>query len=423
MFGFFSRISKRIAQASSGVQSPAARHASRPRFLLPVIVPRSIVDEANEEPFEVVFAVEKFIHSMVSEGLYRKWEINPKAMQVSHADLYSAEVKNGGHSQFIHNAGEEFDAMVANARAALTAIGAKGQLAALEKMSTWVADHPDEAEEQTGFEGGRDDFLDTLDHAFYDADEASPMIELLARWIVSWPDLRVVEDETFDEAILQLAMANPRREPRLLHQSIAELVGQMISARNVGVSLACANATPPEVRLLLGMARMLDVDGEKQLVFQLRTNSNEPRLCVATGSHAAFYECIPPEAPAIIRPGENLFTAGAPRVGRRLGYADGQMVAKVIELAEEYHAPVAVDLLLRKIGVDPTKAIVSANSVVQRAEGPVVNWVVMAGGHAFLFQSYPDRGVLLRGDHEESLAEVHRNELQEYFDLTAAAGE
>ncbi|MDF2389032.1 hypothetical protein JMG10_46915, partial [Nostoc ellipsosporum NOK] len=225
----------------------------------------------------------------------------------------------------------------------------------------------------------------------------------------SWPDLRIVEDETFDEAILQLAMANPRREPRLLHQSIAELVGQMISERHVGVSLACANAVPPEVRLSLGMARMLDVDGEKQLVFQLQTNSNEPRLCVATDSHAAFYECIAPE--------------GAPRVGRRLGWADGQIIAKVIELAEEYHAPVAVDLLLRKVGVDPTKAIVSANSVVQRAEGLVVNWVVMAGGHAFLFQSYRDRGVLLRGDHEESLAEADRSELEEYFDLTAAAGE
>jgi len=47
----------------------------------------------------------------------------------------------------------------------------------------------------------------------------------------------------------------------------------------------------------------------------------------------------------------------------------------------------------------------------------------MAGGHAFLFESYPDRGVLLRGDNEESLAEAHRTELEEYFALTVAAGE
>ncbi|WP_210240179.1 hypothetical protein, partial [Mesorhizobium sp. M2E.F.Ca.ET.154.01.1.1] len=83
----------------------------------------------------------------------------------------------------------------------------------------------------------------------------------------------------------------------------------------------------------LGMARMLDVNGEKQLVFQLQTNANELRLCVATDSHAAFYEYIPPETPAIVRPGENVLAAGAPRVGRRLGHADGQVVARVIELA------------------------------------------------------------------------------------------
>jgi len=419
MFGFFSRKSKKISKKPIGGSSPASVHLSKPRLLVPVIVPRSTV----EEPFELVFAVEKFIHAMVSKGLYHHSEISPKAMQVSHADLYSAEVKNGGHSQFIHNAGQEFDTMVANARAGLTAAGAKGQLATLEDMSVWVAEHPEEAEGQTGFEGGRDDFLDTLDDAFYDADEAAPMIDLLARWVASWPDLQIVDDDNWDEAILQLAMANPRRESRLLHRSVAELVGQMIRQRDVGVGLACAEASPPEVKISLGVARMLDVEGEKQLAFQLRTNAEELRLCVATDTHAAIYEYIAPEDPPIVRPGENILAAGAPRVGRKLGQVDAQTVTKVIELAEEYHAPVAVDLLLRKTGIDPTKAVLSANSIVQREGGPIVNWVVMAGGHAFLFQSYPDRGVLLRGDNEESLAEAHRTELEEYFALTVAAGE
>lgn len=423
MFGFFSRKPKKSADKPIGAPSPAAAHLSKAGLLVPVIVPRSTVEEAVEQPFELVFAVEKFIHAMVSNGLYRHSEINAKAMQVSHADLYSAEVKNGGHSQFIHNAGQEFDAMVANARAGLTAAGAKGQLATLEKMSVWVAEHPEEAEGQTGFEGGRDDFLDTLDDAFYDADEAAPMNDLLARWVASWPDLQIVDDDDCDEAVLQLAMANPRRESRLLHRSVSELVGQMFRTRDVGVGLACANALPPEVKLSLGMARMLDVEGESQLAFQLRTNAEELRLCVSTDTHAAVYEYIAPEDRPIAQPGENKLGAGAPRVGRKLGQADAQTIAKIIELAEEYHAPVAVDLLLRKTGIDPTKAVVSANSVVQNEGGPVVNWVVMAGGHGFLFQSYPDRGVMLRGGREQSLVEAHRNELEEHFDLSAAAGE
>ncbi|MER8371947.1 DUF4375 domain-containing protein [Mesorhizobium sp. M1406] len=423
MFGFFSRKSKKISEKPVGASPPATGHLSKTGLLVPVIVPRSTVEDAVERPFELVFAVDKFIHAMVSQGLYHYPEISPKAMQVFHADLYSTEVKNGGHSQFVHNAGREFDTMVANARAGLTAAGANGQLATLEKMSVWVTEHPAEAEEQTGFEGGRDDFLDTLDDAFYDTDEAAPMLDLLARWVASWPDLQIVDDDDCDEAIRQLAMANPRRESRLLHRSVAELVGQMFRRRDVGVGLACADALPPEVKLSLGTARMLDVEGEKQLAFQLRTNAGEVRLCVVTDTHAAVYESIAPEDPPIARVGENPLAAGVPRVGRKLGQVDAQTIAKVIELAEEHHAPVAVDLLLRKAGIDPTKAIVSANSIVQREGGPVVSWVVMAGGHAFLFQASRDRCALLRGDNEESLVEAHRTELEEYFDLTAAAGE
>ena len=422
MFGFFSRKSKKISEKPVGASSPVTAHLSRTGLLVPVIVPRSAVEDAVEQPFELVFAVDKFIHIMVSKGLYRHSEISLKAMQVSHADLYSAEVKNGGHSQFIHNAGQEFDTMVANARAGLTAAGAKGQLTTLEKMSVWVAEHPDEAAEQTGFDGGRDDFLDTLDDAFYDADEVTPMLDLLARWVASWPDLQIVDDDDCDEAILQVAMANPQREPRLLHRSVAELVGQMFRQRDVGVGLACANAPKPEVKLSFGVARMLDVEGEKQLAFQLRTNAKEPRLCVVTDTHAAVYEYIAPEDPPVARPGENILAAGAPRVGRKLGQVNAQTIERVIELAEEHHAPVAVDLLLRKAGVDPTDAVVSANSIVQREGTPIVNWVVMAGSRAFLFQSSLDRSMLLRGDNEESLAEAHRAELEEYFDLTVAAG-
>ncbi|MER8897731.1 hypothetical protein [Mesorhizobium sp. M0676] len=71
---------------------------------------------------------------------------------------------------------------------------------------------PNEAAQQTGFEGGRDDFLDTLDHAFYVADEAAPMENLLARWIASWPDLQVVDSDDYDDVIHRLVMANPKRE-------------------------------------------------------------------------------------------------------------------------------------------------------------------------------------------------------------------
>ncbi|TPL49588.1 DUF4375 domain-containing protein [Mesorhizobium sp. B2-4-6] len=418
MFGFFSRKSNRASEQ----KSLASEHKGGSPLVPLIIVSRSKVEKASEKSFDLVFAVMQFAVTIVSKGLYRYPEINPKAMQVFHADWYSSEVKNGGHSQFIHNAGSEIDTTIANARAGLSACGAKGQLATLEKMSAWVAKHPDKAAAQTGFDGGRDDFLDTLDDAFYEAEEAAPIEDLLARWITSWPDLQIVDDDDYDNAIDKLVMANPQRERRLLHESVSKLVSQMLSQRHVGAGLACAQASPSEIKLALGMARILDVEGEKQMVFHLRTSAEELRLCAPTKTHVTVYEYIPPDDPPVIRPGENPLGANAPRVGKRLGRAEQSEIETVIQLSEQNHAPVAVDLLLRKAGFDPLGAIVSANSAVETAEGPVVNWVVLASDRTFLVLSSPNSSVLLSGENYEKLAEAAMFELGEHFHRSAAAG-
>ena len=169
------------------------------------------------------------------------------------------------------------------------------------------------------------------------------------------------------------------------------------------------------------MARVLTVDGHKQMVFQLRTSAKELRLCVATEAHVAVYEHIAPEDPPVIHPGENPLGANAPRVGIRLGRVEEPEITAVVNLAEEYHAPVAIDLLLRKAGFDPANAIVSANSVVSKEEGMVLNWVVIAAGNAFFVQSSPIGSALLRGKDDAKLAEAGMPELEEHFARSAAA--
>ena len=98
MFGFFQRKSRRAAEKTS----PTLENQPVNLLVPLVVVSRSKAEEAGEEPFDLVFAVMQFATTMVSKGLYRYPEINPKAMQVYHADWYSSEVKNGGHSQFIY---------------------------------------------------------------------------------------------------------------------------------------------------------------------------------------------------------------------------------------------------------------------------------------------------------------------------------
>ncbi|TGP57112.1 DUF4375 domain-containing protein [bacterium M00.F.Ca.ET.230.01.1.1] len=415
MFGFFRKSKKTPEKPQLGDATPL--QVTPP---LAVVVGRSTVEQASDSPLDLVIAVETFVHTMTSDGLYRFPEISQRAMQVSHASTYSAEVMNGGHSQFIYNAAEEIDDMIANARAGLIACGAKGHLVTLEKMSAWIAEHPNKAAEQTGFEGGRDDFLDTLDDAFSKADEVEPMENFLARWITSWPDLQIVDDDDYSDVIHRLVMANPQRERRLLHRSVSKLVSQMIDWRTVGIDLACAKISPPELRVGFGIARMLPVEGEMQMVFQLRTTAEQPRLCVATQTHADIY--MTPADPPDSGQSDNSMETSAPRIGIRLGRAEESEIKTVFELAAKYNAPVAVDLLLRKAGFDTTRAIVSANSVVQTANGPAVNWVVLASGEDFLLRSSANGSVLLRRKDDEKLDEATTPELDEHFDRYAAAG-
>jgi hypothetical protein len=51
MFGFFSRKSKKISKKPIEASSPASVRLSKAGLLVPVIVPRSTVEEAAEEPF------------------------------------------------------------------------------------------------------------------------------------------------------------------------------------------------------------------------------------------------------------------------------------------------------------------------------------------------------------------------------------
>ncbi|MDX8526833.1 DUF4375 domain-containing protein [Mesorhizobium sp. MSK_1335] len=230
-----------------------------------------------------------FVNTMLDQGLYEDHEIPASARQFFHTYLYGLEVTNGGHSQFIRNYRGGFDKITSDARLALAGMRATNHLAVLEQMVAWVSEHPKEAEEQTGFDGGRASFLDRLDDLFHEEEDSVPLLARAVGWIASWPELEIVDDGECQEAILDVVMANPRREPLLRHRSVFHLKAVMTSRLQVGIGLACAGLRQPEVKLGVGEGRMLDIDGEKQMAFPVVTNAGSVLLCVVTPTHAAAY--------------------------------------------------------------------------------------------------------------------------------------
>ena len=421
---------KREQQAQQRAASAPSPHIERPAgigTLGTVIVPRSAAERATDpdHAYDLVQAVVNFVNAMTGDGLYNRFEILAKAIQAYHADFYLAQVNNGGHSQLIHNGRGNLDYIVSDVRAGLSGMKAQAHLAIIEQMAAWVAQHPDEASQQTGFEGGRAQFLDQLDSRFYEADKAMPMITQSARWISSWPELKPVADADYGEAIRRTAAMNPLRETRLLVRSVDNLRSQMTDWFYVGVGLACANAPQAEIRLAIGGGTVMEIEGQQQTAFYVRTNADQPRLCVVTAGHAAAYERVEANNPPMpdIRDVEGMKQAiadgrlaryKAPTAGRKLSHVRSETIAGVIELAKEYRAPAALDLLLRKAGIEPNGAVVSAMAIEPKPGGAVVNWLVAAGNQALLALSVPDGSVLLRLGDNQQLASVRAPEIEEH---------
>lgn len=432
MFGIFSR--KKKLQQSTTVSPVRSEQPMASPHVSSVIVPFSAVERAAKENYvaDLVTAIMDFVNAMLNQGLYKDHQIPASARQFFHTYLYALEVSNGGHSQFIRNYRGGFDKITSDAGLALAGMRAPNHLAALEQMVAWVREHPTEAEEQTGFEGGRADFLDKLDDLFYKEEDSVPLLARAVGWIASWPELEIVDDAECQEAILDVVMANPRREPRLRHRSVFHLKASMTSRLQVGIGLACAGLPQPEVKLGVGEGRMLDIDGEKQMAFPVVTNACRALLCVVTSTHAAAYQYLAADGTELeldFGPNDSvtddideLFGDSAPRVGLKLSHVGADSIATVIKLAEAYRAPAALDLLLRRAGVDTAGAVALPSMLVPREGGSVVSWTVAAGGRPLLLLSAPNGSMLLRSSAEDPLADAGRLEIEEHFARAEADG-
>ncbi len=385
-----------------------------------VIVPRKWADAAKEPggAHHLASAVVDYVNDIQRAGVFATHELPQKAMQAYHADYYEAQVGNGGHSQFIFNARGQLPAAVADALAAFAAMGATIQHQILTEMAAWVKANPQEASVQNGF-GTRAQALDELDTWFSAAGEQSPVAPLAARWIESWPELRIVEDDKYAAAIEELAASNPARGPRQMWRNVENIRHQLTDPLQIAIAAVCGTVEPaPEIKTGVGGGFYQEIEGEQRMAFFLRTITGE-RLCVPGEDGARLYEYIQQSPVPNFGPDMSIEDLGdfkPPVVGARLAAVSAETIQRLAAQANETKAPEAIDLLLRKAGLEPAAMITASLA----NDGGAI-WIVATEQNLSLARS-SSSGAQLRDHEGKPLATVTRAEIEQHALEAEAAG-
>jgi hypothetical protein len=343
-----------------------------------VVIPRKWFDAGSKPDgyHHLPAAIVDYVNDVQEAGVYARHELPPRAMQAFSADYYLAQVDNGGHSQFIRNAGAQLPTAVADALDGLEAMGARGQHQVLTEMAAWIRAHPGEAGAQTGFDV-RAKALDALDERFYAAEREMPIVRLAARWITAWPELRVVPDDQYSSAIDQIAALNPFLGVRLIWKSVQNLRFQMTDQLQISIAAACGAVVPaPEAKIYVGGGGYFAIEGRQSLAFFVRTEKGE-RLCVFDDAGARLYEYA--QRGAVPKPGpdlklEDLRNFKRPEAGARLSTVNGDAIRRFVAADAETRAPEAIDLLVRKAGLG-RNAMITA----WKLQDSGATWIVVAG--------------------------------------------
>jgi hypothetical protein len=362
--------------------------------LTKVVVPHKAL-EAARDPDKADYltgAVVDYVNAIQRAGVYTRRELPAVAMQAYHADYYLAQVNNGGHSQFVGNTGLEMLPTTSDdALAGLKAMGANAQHQTLQEMIAWVEAHPSEAALQNGFEN-RAAELNALDDRFYAAERLQPMTPLAARWISNWPELHAVAQEQFSSEIERLAQLNPHLSHRRIWQSVRHISFQMTDDLQITVAAACGAVRPdPELKLMVLPGFDTDVEGQQCTAFGVKTNKGS-RLCAFDEAGARLYELAKP--PTI--------------VGARLSTVGTDTIQNFSRNAKQNLAAEAIDLLLRKLGLDPAAVITALSVSEDRA-----TWCAVTGKTGVMVEAFGDRAQVIGSD-DELLLTAMRDEIERH---------
>jgi hypothetical protein len=335
---------------------------------------------------------------MLNDGFYRHEELVQKAVQIYCADYYLAQVMNGGHSQFINNCRANAPYMWSGARLGLAGMGAGAHAGILDRMVAWAQANPQVAEMQTGFDGGRAEALDELDDIFLAIEKTTPMIGVSTRWILKWPELRVVEDAGYEQALSDLAGMNPARAERQVARRIAGFRHRIDDWLHVSIGMATAAASTNELLVRINAGGSVSTqDGNKLLVWGVNTNKGL-RYAYFTEDGVSLYAAVE---------GDDWRSM----VGARLSHVEGDVARRVTRLANRIDAAAAVDLLLRLTGDEEDNQALSAVELCRDEAGAeAIRWIVASWDEPVIAITSQNGATLMRPGELQVVASVSADE-------------
>jgi hypothetical protein len=381
-----------------------------------IVVAQTAVDCLSSDPGPLIRAVVDFVNRMVGESCFEFDELPESAMQAYHVDYYLGQVNNGGHSQFVHNSHLNADTL-GNIERGLEAMGADNFLRIFRSMTTWAAEHPEEAQQQTGYGEGRAAALDTLDGEFSKFDEQTPLEHLCGRWIASLPVLRPVSSSNLDQTMQAAAHLNPALGARRIRNQLSSISHKLHDPIHQGLGMAALSCSPAEMIQTVGVGMHEKIDGVAHRVWTCRTEGGL-RGGVFGDQGVDFYEYISfgPASNTDTPTFEQIRAFRPPELSRKLSSVSRSDLERAEKFCKRNDVAAALSLLLRAFDplLKPTYVALHGEIEPHAEQGEVAGFIISCFPQT-LMAIVTDKGAVLRTEPDFEVAlQVTREQIEEH---------
>lgn len=272
-------------------KTPGLDRPAFPKLQKPVNVPppaslpvMSLTLEGDET--DLVSQLVNDVNALTSKAHYRLDELWPELVGLYYLDLYVAQVRNGGHSQFTHNSQANFQQVLDAAEGALSGTQMPKVSAVFHEFQKWCEQNPQKVSEQTGFSGGRAPELDELDSLLYDALEQEEYPNALAHWVSEWTFVTAVAEGDYNAARDAMLNENPDRERRGLIQHLNKTREFLENRERLGAMLALNSVQETAIFTSIQNGAYYDFEGKQEFAWRFHHTAGQGYLRVVEDGFA-----------------------------------------------------------------------------------------------------------------------------------------